>query len=115
MASIQLQDRPASFLIGRMPTDGLEPQITLTMPITAERDHLLGPAEAKITLLEYGDYECPTCEIAYPIVKQVLKEMGSGRAVCVSEFSSLIGASPCGGCRSGGRSGGGAAQILADA
>jgi protein-disulfide isomerase len=59
-----------------MPIDALESQITLTLPIT-ERDHLLGPAEATITLLEYGDYECPTCEIAYPIVKQVLKEMGS--------------------------------------
>src|ERR1700689_3429031 len=77
MAVIQLHESPPSFLIGRMPTDSLESQITLTLPITEQRDHLLGPAEAKITLLEYGDYECPTCEIAYPIIKQVLKEMGS--------------------------------------
>lgn len=60
-----------------MAIDGLESDITLTLPVNAERDHLLGQAAAKITLLEYGDYECPTCERAYPIVKQALKEIGS--------------------------------------
>jgi protein-disulfide isomerase len=40
------------------------------------RDHALGPADAPVTLVEYGDYECPHCGRAYPIVKAVQQEMG---------------------------------------
>ena len=47
----------------------------LTMPVT-ERDHIQGNPNARLTLLEYGDYECPYCGAAYPIVKQVQKRMG---------------------------------------
>jgi protein-disulfide isomerase len=43
---------------------------TLKVPIT-QRDHIRGPADAPITLVEYGDYECPHCALAYPIVNQV--------------------------------------------
>jgi protein-disulfide isomerase len=45
---------------------------TLKVPITAE-DHAQGPENADATLVEYGDYECPHCGRAYPIVKQVQK------------------------------------------
>jgi protein-disulfide isomerase len=48
----------------------------LTLPVSDERDHIQGPAEAPVTLLEYGDYECPYCGAAYPIVKQVQAQMG---------------------------------------
>ena len=48
----------------------------LTMPITEDRDHLQGPADAPVTLLEYGDYECPYCGAAYPIVKEVQARIG---------------------------------------
>jgi protein-disulfide isomerase len=48
----------------------------LTLPVSDERDHIQGPAEAPVTLLEYGDYECPYCGAAYPIVKQVQSQMG---------------------------------------
>jgi protein-disulfide isomerase len=41
-----------------------------------ERDHVAGPADAAVTLVEYGDYECPHCGRAYPIVKQIQKKMG---------------------------------------
>ena len=49
---------------------------TLTLPVAEERDHIQGPSGAAVTLVEYGDYECPFCGAAYPIVKQVQEEMG---------------------------------------
>jgi len=38
-----------------------------------ERDHILGPSTAHITLLEYGDFECPDCGRFYPAIKEVQK------------------------------------------
>jgi protein-disulfide isomerase len=51
-------------------------EAALTMPVTADRDHILGSVDAPVTLLEYGDYECPYCGAAYPIVKEVQARMG---------------------------------------
>lgn len=48
---------------------------TLILPV-GERDHISGNVHAPSILLEYGDYECPYCGAAYPIVKQIQKEMG---------------------------------------
>ncbi len=42
-----------------------------------ERDHIEGPVNATLTLVEYGDYQCPYCGAAYPEVKKVQKELGS--------------------------------------
>lgn len=41
-----------------------------------EKDHIQGDANAKCTLVEYGDYECPHCGRAYPIVKRIQKHFG---------------------------------------
>jgi protein-disulfide isomerase len=41
------------------------------------RDHIAGPDDAPVTLVEYGDYECPYCGMAYPIVKRAQRELGS--------------------------------------
>jgi protein-disulfide isomerase len=48
---------------------------TLRVPVGAE-DHVHGDADAPLALVEYGDYECPHCGHAYPIVKKVQKHYG---------------------------------------
>lgn len=50
-------------------------QPRLAVPVT-EVDHAQGPSDAPVTLVEYGDYECPHCGNAYPIVKQLRRHMG---------------------------------------
>ena len=45
-------------------------------PPVSERDHSQGPPSAPVTLVEYGDYECPYCGAAYPIVKEVQQRLG---------------------------------------
>ena len=49
---------------------------TLKVPVSAQ-DHSEGPADAPVTLVEYGDYQCPHCGRAYPIVQQVQKHFGA--------------------------------------
>jgi protein-disulfide isomerase len=47
----------------------------LRAPVNSS-DHVQGPDNAPVTLLEYGDYECPHCGRAYPILKTIQKQMG---------------------------------------
>jgi protein-disulfide isomerase len=47
----------------------------LVLPVDG-RDHVRGPANAPATLVEYGDYECPYCGLAHPIVKEVQRRLG---------------------------------------
>ena len=42
-----------------------------------EKDHVQGSADAPVTLVEYGDYECPSCGDAYEVVKKVQKHFGA--------------------------------------
>jgi protein-disulfide isomerase len=48
---------------------------SLTLPVS-QRDHQQGPETAPVTLVEYGDYECPYCGEAYPIVKEIQRRLG---------------------------------------
>jgi len=48
----------------------------LTIPV-GKRDHIIGPEHAAITLVEYGDFQCPYCREAYPIVKQLRDQLGA--------------------------------------
>src|SRR4051812_31003657 len=45
-------------------------------PDVGPDDHILGAADAPVTLVEYGDYECPHCGVAADVLAHVLAELG---------------------------------------
>src|ERR671932_17412 len=49
----------------------------LALPVSSRRDHIQGPGTAPVTLVEYGDYECPYCGEAYPIIKNIQADIGN--------------------------------------
>lgn len=53
----------------------MNPNATLALPVSA-RDHAEGPESAPLTLVEYGDYQCPYCGAAFPVVKRLQKRLG---------------------------------------
>lgn len=54
-----------------------EPLVDLADPVDPERDHIRGPDDAPVTLVEYGDFECPYCGQAEPVIRQLLEQFGS--------------------------------------
>ena len=55
--------------------------IDLAVPVDPERDHVRGPARAPVTLVEYGDFECPYCGQAEPVIRELLAGHGDLRYV----------------------------------
>ena len=55
--------------------------IDLAVPVDPERDHVRGPDQAPVTLVEYGDFECPYCGRAEPVVRELLADYGDLRYV----------------------------------
>jgi Na+/H+ antiporter NhaA len=53
----------------------------LVVPVDDERDHIRGPEKAPVTLVEYGDFECPYCGLAEPSVRELLRDFGDVRYV----------------------------------
>src|ERR1700761_7327101 len=45
-------------------------------PAVSARDHVQGPEHASIELVEYGDYQCPHCGRAYPLIKNIQTRLG---------------------------------------
>ena len=60
---------------------GTEPLVDLAEPVRPDRDHIRGPEDAPVTLLEYGDFECPYCGRAEQVVRELLAERGDVRYV----------------------------------
>jgi Na+/H+ antiporter NhaA len=58
-----------------------EPLVDLYVDVDPERDHYRGPVEAPVTVVEYGDFECPYCGRAEPVVRELLREFGDIRYV----------------------------------
>jgi Na+/H+ antiporter NhaA len=58
-----------------------EPLVDLTVEVDADRDHIRGPLEAPVTVVEYGDFECPYCGQAEPVVRELLRNFGDVRYV----------------------------------
>jgi protein-disulfide isomerase len=45
-------------------------------PPVSSQDHVQGPAQASIEIVEYGDYQCPHCAAAYPVIKKIQEKFG---------------------------------------
>ena len=61
------------------------PAAKLTLPI-AGRDHIQGPIDAPVALVEYGDYECPFCGEVYPVVKAIQQRLGDSLCFAYRNF-----------------------------
>jgi protein-disulfide isomerase len=57
----------------------------LTVPV-GPQDHSSGPEDAKLSVVEYGDYQCPYCGQAYPIVKELQKKFGDALRLVFRNF-----------------------------
>jgi Na+/H+ antiporter NhaA len=55
--------------------------VDLAVAVDLERDHFRGPEQAPVTLVEYGDFECPYCGQAEPVVRELLADFGDVRYV----------------------------------
>jgi len=55
--------------------------VDLADPVHPDRDHIRGPSEAPVTLVEYADFECPFCGQAESIVRELLADFGDIRYV----------------------------------
>jgi Na+/H+ antiporter NhaA len=58
-----------------------EQLVDLYVDVDVERDHIRGPVDAPVTVVEYGDFECPYCGRAEPFVRELLREFGDVRYV----------------------------------
>jgi Na+/H+ antiporter NhaA/predicted DsbA family dithiol-disulfide isomerase len=58
-----------------------EPLVDLYIDVDSARDHIRGPLDAPVTVVEYGDFECPYCGQAEPVVRELLRDFGDVRYV----------------------------------
>jgi protein-disulfide isomerase len=63
-----------------------QPTATLKAPVSETHDHIMGSATAKVTLVEYGDYQCPFCGEAYAVVKRIQERYGEDLLLVFRNF-----------------------------
>jgi protein-disulfide isomerase len=56
------------------------------IPPVGARDHVRGSPEAPVTLVEYGDFQCPHCAAAYPVVKELHRQLGARLRIVFRHF-----------------------------
>jgi len=69
----------------------VKPNVPAPTPVNvaqagAEPPHSIGPADAPVTLEEFGDFQCPPCGLLYPVLKDMEKEFGSRLRVIFREY-----------------------------
>lgn len=75
------------FSNGEETTTTTEPDQSISQPTEIKpQDHVAGSAQAPVTLIEYGDFQCPACRAAYPFVQQLKQEYGDQVAVVFRHF-----------------------------
>ena len=55
--------------------------IDLAVPVDPDRDRIRGPEDSLVTVVEYGDFECPHCGRAEPVLRELLRDFGDVRYV----------------------------------
>jgi len=55
--------------------------VDLALPVDPDHDHMRGPEDAPVTLVEYGDFECPYCGQAEAVIRELLAGSGDVRYV----------------------------------
>ncbi|MFD5779151.1 Na+/H+ antiporter NhaA [Streptomyces sp. NPDC126933] len=55
--------------------------VDLSDPVDPDHDHVRGPRDAPVTVVEYGDFECPYCGLAEPVIRALLADFGDVRYV----------------------------------
>ncbi len=58
-----------------------EPLADLSIEVDPDRDHVRGPIHAPVTVVEYGDFQCPYCGQAEPVIRELLREFGDVRYI----------------------------------
>ena len=94
-----------------MATQGIS---QLTQPVS-ERDHTRGPHSAEVSLVEYGDFECPYCRAAEPIVAGLIEALGAQLSVTFRHFPLSQVHSHAGARRRSGRGRSFSRQVLGNA
>jgi Na+/H+ antiporter NhaA len=74
-------ERLPAALRARLIIGPAEAIVDLAVDVDPERDHIRGPADAPVTLVEYGDFECPYCGRAEGVIRELLSDFGDVRYV----------------------------------
>ena len=75
-AVFRVIDRLPASVRARQLAGTVDELLDLSEDVSPERDHMRGPDEAAVTLVEYGDYECPYCGRAEVVIRELLDEFG---------------------------------------